>query len=147
MKTPILSLTLAALLSLPAAAEDMFTFNMQVDFDDAVFIMEQAITERGLVIDSVSHVGAMLARTKEDVGGTKDLFAHAQIMSFCSAAVSREVMEAKITNIQYCPYNIYIYQMSDDAPVTIGYREFAEPTMRPVNYLLQQIVASAIGSE
>lgn len=128
----------------PAQADGFYTFEAEGSFEDVVFSVEMAITGRGLVIDSVNHIGAMLARTKADVGGEKDLFAGAQVMSFCSADVSRQVMEADLMNIQYCPYGIYVFQPAEeDAPVMVGYREYSDRSMQPVNYLLQQIVADA----
>jgi uncharacterized protein (DUF302 family) len=134
----------ALILAQPALSDDFISVEVRADFADVVFMVEQAITNRGLVVDHVSHVGAMLARTKQDTGGAKDLFTAAEIFAFCSAAVSREVMEADLRNVQYCPYTIHVYQPAqDDAPVIVGYREFAPASMRPANYLLQQIVAEA----
>lgn len=138
------SLAAAMAIATPAVADGFFTVEAEGSFDDVVFAVEMAITGQGLVIDSVNHIGEMLARTKEDVGGTKDLFAGAQVMSFCSADISRQVMEANLMNIQYCPYGIYVFEPAEDgAPVMIGYREYSDRTMQPVNYLLQQIVADA----
>lgn len=139
-----MTLTAALALASPAHADGFFTVEAEGSFDDVVFAVEMAITGKGLVIDSVNHIGAMLARTKEDVGGTKDLFAGAQVMSFCSADVSRQVMEADLMNIQYCPYGIYVFESAEEgASVMIGYREYSDRSMQPVNYLLQQIVADA----
>jgi uncharacterized protein (DUF302 family) len=147
MKSQIFGAISAVILAAPAFADGFFTVDVDADFEDVVFNVEMAITNQGLVIDDISYVGQMLARTKEDVGGEKDLFTDARIFSFCSASSSREVMEAKLRNIQFCPYNVYVYQAAEDgAPVVVGYREFNEPTMRSINYLLQQIVADAAGS-
>ncbi len=131
----------------PAIADGFYTIEVDAEFQDVVMDVEDAITNQGLVIDSISYVGQMLARTGQDLDADVDLFKDAQIFSFCSATLSREVMEAKLRNLQFCPYNVYVYQSAEKgAPVMVGYREFNEPTMRPVNYLLQQIVASAAGS-
>ncbi len=67
-----------------------------------------AIVGRGLVIDYVSHVGEMLARTGADVGSDVELFAAADVFLFCSAVTSRNVMEADPMNIAYCPYGIFV---------------------------------------
>jgi uncharacterized protein (DUF302 family) len=144
MSYKALGLWAALALASPVQADGFFTFEAEGTFDDVVFAVELAITNRGLVIDSVNHIGEMLARTKEDVGGTKDLFAGAQVMSFCSADISRQVMETNLMNIQYCPYGIYVFQPAEEgAPVMVGYREYSDKSMQPVNYLLQQIVADA----
>lgn len=146
MKATLTGAIVAAILAMPAWSDGFYTVDVDADFEDVVFNVEMAITNQGLVIDDVSYVGRMLERTKEDVGGEKDLFVDARIFSFCSASLSREVMEAKIRNIQFCPYNVYVYQSAEEgAPVVVGYREFNEPTMRSINYLLQQIVAEAAG--
>jgi len=144
MKMRLLATGFALILALPAAADGFFTVDVQADYEDVVFNVEQAITNQGLVIDHVSHIGEMLSRTMGDVGSKKELFTNAQVFSFCSATVSREVMEAKLRNIQFCPYGVYVYQSAEEgAPVTVGYREFNEMSMQPVNYLLQQIVAES----
>lgn len=143
MRTHLLATGLALILAVPAHADGFFTVDVQAEYDDVVFNVEQVITNQGLVIDNVSFIGEMLSRTMGDVGSEKKLFANAQVFSFCSATVSREVMEAKFRNIQFCPYGIYVYQTEDGGPVTVGYREFNEPTMQPVNHLLQQIVAES----
>ena len=146
MKTTLTGAIFATMLAIPAWGDGFYTVDVDADFEDVVFNVEMAITNQGLVIDDISYVGQMLERTKEDVGGEKDLFVDARIFSFCSASLSREVMEAKLRNIQFCPYNVYVYQSAEEgAPVVVGYREFNEPTMRSINYLLQQIVAEAAG--
>lgn len=110
-------------------------------FEDVAFAVEQAITNEGLVIDLTSHVGEMLARTKEDVGGAKDLFTQADIFSFCSAKVSREVMEADPANIQHCPYSIFVYETVDEpGKIVVGHRTYPGETMQPVNEMLTKLV-------
>lgn len=144
MKQLILGTFAAALVAGSAAADGFYTVDVKADFEDIVMDVEDAITNRGLVIDHISYVGQMLERTRGDVGSDAELFTDARIFSFCSATLSREVMEAKLRNLQFCPYHVYVYQSAEeDAPVVVGYREFNEPTMRPINYLLQQIVAEA----
>lgn len=128
----------------PAADHDgAYVRTVEGAFEDVTFAVEQAITNEGLVIDLTSHVGEMLARTKEDVGGAQDLFTQADIFSFCSAKVSREVMEADPANIQHCPYTIFVYEMAD-APgqIVVGHRTYPGETMEPVNEMLTKLVDS-----
>ncbi len=137
----------AVALSGSAMADEFFTIETNESFENVALDVEDAITNRGLVIDSVSHVGPMLARTADDLGADTELFADARIYSFCSAVLSRESMETDLRNLRFCPYNIYVYQAAgDDMPVIVGYREADVPAMRNVNGLLQQIVASATGT-
>lgn len=136
-----LAATLAAVT--PVQAE-MITTTVEGSFDDVAFAVETAIVGRGLVIDYVSHVGEMLERTKADVGGTATVFTQADIFLFCSASLSRKVMEADPANIQHCPYGIAVME-TPDAPgkVTIGHRRYPDGAMQQVQALLAEIVAEA----
>jgi uncharacterized protein (DUF302 family) len=141
-------LLFASLLSvtpLLAAAQEMVTYTSDMSFDDATFAIESAIVDAGLVVDHVSHVGGMLERTRGDVGSDVVLFTNADVFSFCSAKVSRSVMEADPMNIVFCPYDIFVAELPD-APdsVTIGFRQFPEGPMQEVQSLLTEIVEAAL---
>ena len=131
-----------ALAPLAATAQDAVTFDYPGSFDDASFAIENAIINRGLVIDFTSHVGDMLNRTGDDVGATADLFDNAQIFLFCSAAISRRVMEADPMNIVHCPYGIFIAER--EGAVTIGHRDYPDGPMQEVEALLDAIILEAM---
>ena len=120
------------------------THEVEGEFDDIAFAVENAIVNAGLVIDGRSKVGEMLARTKEDVGGEKDLYTHGDVFTFCSATVSREVMEADIMNLQHCPYSIFLFE-TPDAPgrITVGRRGY-DASMQPAAEMLDDIIADAL---
>ncbi len=129
-----------------AAAQDMVTYDTQQEFDDVIFGLENAILDEGLVIDHVSHVGEMLERTRADVGSDVVLFTRAEVYTFCSATLSRKVMEADPTNIRYCPYGIFVSQNAETPEtVTIGYRTMPEGAMKEVEELLDSITRNALG--
>ena len=131
-----------------AAAQDIVSYTTDQAYDDVAFGLETAIVNEGLVIDSVSHVGDMLARTRADVGSDTELYVNADTYSFCSATVSREVMEEDLMNIAYCPYDIFIAEkVSNPGEVIIGFRGFPEGEMQKVQELLDGIVRNAIGME
>ncbi|MEL7116244.1 MAG: DUF302 domain-containing protein [Pseudomonadota bacterium] len=136
--------TLAVCLALPglALADGGVATPYDGSFEDASFAVESAIIEQGLVIDYVSHVGEMLARTGADVGSDKMLFKEADIFVFCSAVVSRQVMEADPANIAHCPYGIYVAETA--AGITIGRRDYPDGPMEAVEDLLDKIIASAL---
>jgi len=148
------SIILAAALMLTAGTAmadtrtelDVVTYNTDQSFDDVVFGLENAILDEGLVIESTSHTGAMLERTKADVGSDVTIFTAADVYSFCSAALSRKVMEADPMNIRFCPYDIFVMQQPGQ-DVVIGYRSFPEGEMQQVQSLLDRITKSAIGIE
>jgi uncharacterized protein (DUF302 family) len=141
-----LALAALALASLPlvAHAEGFITRGVDGSFDDTAFAIESAIVGKGLVIDSVSHVGEMLERTKADVGSEVTVFNAANVYLFCSATVSRKVMEADPMNIQYCPYGITVMEDASGA-VSVGYRDYPEGAMQEVEDLLKSIVDAAVG--
>ena len=126
----------------PLSAEAPVTTLYDGSFDDAAFAVESAIVGKGLVIDFVSHVGEMLARTGADVGSDRELFKEADIFVFCSAVVSREVMEADPMNLAHCPYGIFVAET--DAGVMVGRRNYPEGPMDKVEALLDGIIAEAV---
>ncbi|MEX3313547.1 DUF302 domain-containing protein [Sulfitobacter sp. PS-8MA] len=135
----------AALMASAAHAEDMVTYTTDQSFDDVTFGVENAILNLGLVPENVSHVGDMLERTAADVGSEVKVFEAADVFSFCSASLSRKVMEADPMNLGFCPYDIFVMQLPDSAEVTVGYRAFPEGPMQEVQSLLDEIVKEAIG--
>lgn len=149
MRITIALLFVGAALSVTASADEIpvnppVVHEVEGEFDDIAFGVENAIINAGLVIETRSHAGEMLARTKDDVGGEKDIYTHAEIFTFCSAAVSREVMEIDPMNIQYCPYTIFLYE-TPDAPgmTTVGHPSYAG-SMAPVQELLDGIMTDAL---
>ncbi|QIE47203.1 DUF302 domain-containing protein [Pseudohalocynthiibacter aestuariivivens] len=142
MKSLLLAATLA-LRALPASADDQaVTYPYSGSFDDAAFVVESAIIGRGLVIDYVSHTGEMLARTAADVGSDTVLFKEADVFLFCSAQLSRKVMEADPMNIAHCPYGIFVAEREGE--VMIGYRTYPDGPMKEVQALLDEIVQDAL---
>lgn len=145
LKQKLLSLALVFAAS-SVAAQDMISYTTSESFDDVAFGVESAIVDRGLVVDHVSHVGDMLERTRADVGSDKVLFTNAQVFSFCSASLSRKVMEADPMNIAFCPYGVIVAELADKpGEVFVGYRKFPEGPMQDVQALLDEISREAIG--
>lgn len=142
-----MKLTLGAaflsVIAAPLAAQDYaITYPYDGSFEDATFAVENAIIGKGLVIDHVSHTGEMLNRTAEDVGSDVEIFKAADVFLFCSAVLSRKVMEADPMNIAHCPYNIFVTDQGGE--VAIGYRTYPEGPMQEVQAFLDDITQSAI---
>ena len=139
-------IAVAMALAGPVSAESVVTYETNETFDDVIFGLESAIVDEGLVIDSISHTGAMLERTRKDVGSGVTLFTHADIYSFCSANLSRKVMEADPMNIMFCPYDIFVFVQPDRPDSTvIGFKGFPEGPMQDIQALLDGIARAAIG--
>lgn len=146
MRHPTLAALFIVGLTTSVAADDLITYDTTDSFDDVVFGLENAIIDAGLVIDSVSHAGAMLERTRADVGSDVRIFEQADIFSFCSAKISREVMEEDPMNVVYCPYDIFV-MVRPETPgtTTIGFRTFPPGEMKKVEDLLDSLARTAIG--
>ena len=140
LRNLILGLAMAGLPQI-AIAQDAITYPFDGSFEDASFAIENAIIDRGLVIDYTSHVGEMLNRTAADMGSDVVIFDNAQIFLFCSAAVSRRVMEADPMNIMHCPYGIFVADR--DGEVMIGHRDYPDGPMQEVEALLDAIILEA----
>lgn len=138
---PLVLATLCALATPALAADPAITYPFDGSFEDAAFGVETAIVGRGLVIDYVSHTGEMLERTRADVGSDVVLFGQADVFLFCSASLSRAVMEADPMNIAHCPYGIFVAER--DGQVMIGYRPYPEGEMQQVQALLDEIAREA----
>jgi len=144
MKSLFLAGTFGIMAAVGAQAQDLATvYPYEGSFDDATFSVESAIVGRGLVIDHISHTGEMLERTAADVGSDVKLFDGADVFLFCSAVLSRKVMEADPMNLAHCPYGIFVADRNGE--VTVGYRNFPEGPMQEVQAFLDEIVREAVG--
>ncbi len=116
--------------------------------DDVVM----AITDRGMVVNNVAHVGEMLERTGKDLGDSKQVYRKAEALEFCSAVVSRKMMEADPDNIVFCPYVIAVYEVpGKPGEVRIAYRRpvitgspASQKALKAVDELLSGIVRDAL---
>jgi len=135
-----------------AADDYMVVVTKAGNFSDVRDDVEMAITDRGLVVNNVSHVGDMLARTGKDLGDSKQVFIKAEALEFCSAEWSRKMMEADPDNIVFCPYVISVYVVPGKPhEVRIAYRKpeitgspASRKALKAVDDLLSGIVSDAL---
>jgi hypothetical protein len=145
MNIRISALAAALFLTTPAIAQDVTSWVVDDSFDNVAFSVESAILDKGLTIDAVSHVGEMLERTRVDVGSDITLYSEGLVYTFCSASVSRDVMEADLMNIAFCPYGIFVFSTPENPDqTTVGHRFMPGESMAPVNELLGAIILEAI---
>ena len=147
----ILVLTSACVSAGALRGEYMKLYTVEGEFEDVRQDIEMAITDRGMVINNVSHIGNMLARTGQDLGTGKQIFKKAEALEFCSATVSRRMMETDPHNIIFCPYIIAIYTLPDEKdkvyvafrrPLPVGSDE-SRQSLVAVQKLLEDIIADA----
>ncbi|MCW9024421.1 MAG: DUF302 domain-containing protein [Gammaproteobacteria bacterium] len=144
-------------LSAPACADSnredyMRLYSVEGNFEDVREDLELAITARGMIINNVSHIGNMLARTRKDVGSGKQIFVQAEALEFCSSVISRKMMEADPHNIIFCPYIISVYSLpAEKDKVYLAYRRplavgsaASKKALQAVEDLLASIVADVV---
>jgi uncharacterized protein (DUF302 family) len=137
-------LLLLALLALPAHAADwMVRKQVHADFDEVRDSVVMAIENRGLVVNYVSHIGDMLERTGNDIGAKRKIFSKAETIEFCSAALSRKMMEADPHNIVLCPFAISIYTVPGETGTWVAYRRPQGSAAKQVEPLLAEIASEA----
>lgn len=124
----------------------------QGSFEDIRAELEYEVTGRGIVINNVSHIGAMLERTGKDIGATVKVYEEAEAIEFCSASASRAMMEADRHNIVYCPYIIAVYTLpGEENRVYLSYRRLqgggsdaSRRALVAVEALLDEIIQEVI---
>jgi uncharacterized protein (DUF302 family) len=155
-RSPSITAALAlALLAGTAAAQPIVTFAKPgARFEDVRDDLKLAIESRGFVIDYQAQIGKMLDRTGKDLGAPKPLYADAQSLQFCSAQLSRRLMEADAANVVLCPFTLVVYATAaSPQQVVVAYRRPLRPggsaatraALRDLNALLSHIAREAVG--
>lgn len=134
-----------ALFSRMTLADDwMVRHKIAASFADTREAIVLAVENRGLVINFTSHIADMLERTGADIGGAKKILEQAEIIEFCSAGLSRKMMEADPHNIVLCPFAISIYTLPGEKDGTwVAYRKPQGKSAAMVEGLLKKITAEA----
>jgi uncharacterized protein (DUF302 family) len=142
----VLFLPLALAAASASAADDIARVQVRGSFDEVKDNLANAITGRGLVINNTAHINDMLERTGRDLGNPRRIYGQAEVLEFCSASVSRHMMEADPHQIAFCPYTIAIYTLPEVAgTVFISYRHppGGRPGVAEVELLLDGIIHEA----
>ena len=122
----------------------------QSNFGDAVTDLENAVINRGLVVDYKGMVGGMLDRTGEAVGVASP-YNDAVYMQFCSAKHTHAAVAASPENMAICPYVVFAYELkAEPGKIKLGYRlpkgattPESQTALAGVNDLLKGIVDEA----
>ncbi len=147
---PLWAAVLLACFSGAALASDAVTFTRKGStYEDVRIELENAIIAEGLKIDYSGNIAAMLQRTGPDVGSNQPIYQHAEFFTFCSAKLSRAMMEADPENMSQCPYIVFVYQRAATTKdVVVGYRKMAvtgrgAKALEEINKLLDRIAHAA----
>lgn len=104
-------------------SKDVKRYTAFGDFNEIKAFLVSAIEERGIKISNTAYISKMLQRTGEDIGNYQPIYTQAEAIMFCSATLSREMMQANPHNIAFCPYTILIYELATDPGTTyLSYR-------------------------
>jgi len=115
------------------------------NFADTRDAVVMAIENRGLVINFTGHISEMLDRTASDLGHARRIYEQAEVLEFCSASLSRQMMEADPHEIVNCPFTIAVYSLAGDTRKTwVGYRKPEGKSAALLEKLLREIVAEAL---
>jgi len=136
-----------------AVAQDppLKVYSKKANYDDVKFELQNAIIARGLNVDFNGQLSKMLDRTGADVGSDKVIYRAAEYFTFCSAKLSRAMMEADAALVGLCPYVVFIYEpVAAGGTVSVGYRrlpmvgsEAAKAALAAIDHLLDGIARDA----
>jgi uncharacterized protein (DUF302 family) len=151
LRVTIVALGLLAATSAAAQTDAVIEVKARGSFDDVKQMLVLTIENRGLVVNHESQVGQMLERTGRDIGASKRVYEKAEVIEFCSANLSRQVMEADPRLLAFCPFGIGIYTLPDEpGTVHLVYRRprldgdgKAAQALKQVDQLLHDIVQEA----
>ena len=137
---------LLAVMTVSASAEEWRTARASpaafADTRDAVVL---AIENRGLVLNFTGHISEMLDRTAGDLGNARRIYEQAEVLEFCSATLSRQMMETDPHEIVNCPFTIAVYALAGEPGKTwVAYRKPAGKSAARLEKLLREIVADAL---
>lgn len=148
------SLTALCSVALAADPHPVVTYSKKAKFEDVRDDLKTAIEGKGLVIDYHAFVNKMIERTGKDLGATRKVYVDAQAFVFCSAGLSRKMMEADPANASMCPYSVTVYATAKDPDtVHVSYRRPWRPdgsagskaALKEVEALLDGIARTSVG--
>jgi len=138
-------LAACALLCLPfsaqAAESYSVLFKAQGNYQDIRDNVQMAIEGKGLKITNTNHIADMLDRTGKDIGETRKVYENAEQFEFCSATISRHMMEADPHAIVMCPYSVVVYQVPGDKNIYLAYRKPAATRNKALKKPLAELEA------
>ena len=138
--------------TLHAATAEIRLRSASGQYEDVKERVVFAVENRGIVLNYTARVGSMLERTGRDLGRSKQIYGQAEVIEFCSAALSRDAMEADPHSIAYCPYSIAVYTLPQEpGRVFVAYRRLGAANggasaraLAAVEKLLEDIVSEAL---
>ncbi len=121
------------------SSKHMVSYKIEDSFENVKLDVENAVAGHGIKINNISYIGKMLKRTAKDLGATQEIFHDAVAIEFCSATLSRNMMQKNPHNIVFCPYIIYVYALPEQPEmVYVSYRKLDSPSSNEPNTALNE---------
>lgn len=137
-----------------AVSKDAFNvvYTAKGDFGFIRDSVAAAVEGKGLKINHFNKISEMLDNTSAAVGDTKKIYLNAEQMEFCSATLSRQMMQADPHNVVMCPYIISVYNLpADPNTIYVSYRKLplgstpkSRAALRAVDTLYKNIIKEGI---
>lgn len=126
-----LILLLTGLLSKPvlagAESDDSPVFSKAIEeavYQDLLDAVKDVIKGKGINIAHTLPPSDMLGRTGPAFGIDKPILKNGEIIEFCSAKISHQLIMANPKNIILCPFTISVYELSSEpGTVYLTYRK------------------------
>lgn len=127
-------------------------YRVEGEFSEIKENLRLAIENQGLVVNYVAEVGDMLARTGRDLGFGDPVYTAGDVLEFCSATLTRDMVLADPANLVFCPYAIHVYALRDEPGVVYaGYKrpipagnEASRTALEAIDELLADIMENAL---
>lgn len=126
--------------AIPAHGADILRQELAgADYDTVREALVEAIEGEGLILGPVSQFGEMLHRTDASLHHGADIYARAEIFSFCSVAVAAKLVRENPDSIADCPLHIALYRLKAAGRTTLVYRP--RETAASADELVKRIMA------
>ncbi|MCB1736232.1 MAG: DUF302 domain-containing protein [Gammaproteobacteria bacterium] len=137
----------------PVDLGHVVVYSGETSFADAKENLKFAVTNLGMVISDELHLSEMLDRTGKDLGLTKRVYAQAETIAWCSASLSRKMVEAASTSLVFCPFAVSLYEREGEpGKVYAAFRkpwlgeagDEARAVMEEVEAMYHEVAAAAV---
>ncbi len=124
MRVLVLFISLLLTQALHSAESTPFiSYHSDETMETVLMNVQLAVTERGLSFSEPLHIGEMLQRTAPDLGIEQQVYQQAEVVTFCSAQLTHELVHAHPLNMGVCPLSVMVFQtVAEPAQVTVAYR-------------------------
>jgi len=122
-------------------------FSTESSYEDAMEDLLASIEDNGLVLSYTAHAKAMFDRTADITGEKTPVYDNAEIILFCKADLSHDLVAADPHNLILCPYAIAIYVLhAEPEKVYLSFREQDESqaVTKPISDLLESIIKDVL---